>query len=241
MCNPANMKRSKLTFVQFLGVEQQRLFASLFNLGSMAWVIPEMESVYRLIDIDKLGQKQAFVFFSWSCFLSSLAQFLRGNYASAYGIMRNAIDSCIHEFNIERGLYSYKDYINKDHKESKRKAKQRAKAHLEKDQSSVRRLMVRLITRHEIASAAAHADPGSFECQFVKDKDTGEWYFRFVQTMSVAEERAAFADFLITFLDILEFHIRIQDKNSIGSAVSILKINQIRNRLLALQEAGRVE
>ncbi|WP_146617645.1 hypothetical protein [Rhodoplanes serenus] len=235
------MKRSKLTFAQFLGVEQQRLVASLFNLGNMAWVVPEMEGVYRLIDLEKLGQKQVFVFFSWSCFLSSLAQFLRGNYTSSYSIMRNAIDACIHEFNIERGLYSYKDYINKGHQESKIKAKQKAKSHLQSDQSSVRLLMERLIAKHEKASAAAHADPGSFEYQFVKDKDTGEWYFRFVQTMSVAEERTALADFLKTFLDILEFHIRIQDKSTIGSAVSILKINQIRDRLIALQEERHVE
>lgn len=106
------IRKPAFSFNHFLGLEQQRTFSTLFNLGKIGWLIPRFEQAYDLLDAGLARTKpQILVYYSRYYFYHAIASFLRGHYSSAYANLRNALDAAFHHYNIHRGAYTIEEFV----------------------------------------------------------------------------------------------------------------------------------
>lgn len=229
------IRKSSLSFSDFLGIEQHRLFANLFNLGKLGWLIPTIEGIYDHLDGIFLGSKiQVILYYSRYHFFNCMSCFLRGHYSSAHANLRNAIDTCLHHYNIKNGQYSLEDFVKNaaPHRHAKKIATKWAAT---ESDAEIRTLLSRLFTDHEFASAfGSHADPKSYEYRFQKD-DTGQWTFTFLQTLDERDTREECMRIMRAFADVIELHGRMHaEPPTIGGKLLILQTMSLRSELADL-------
>jgi hypothetical protein len=237
--------KPNFTFNHFLGMEQQRTFSTLFNLGKIGWLIPRFEQAYDLLDAGLARTKpQMLVYYSRYYFYHSIASFLRGHYSSAYANLRNALDAAYHHYNIYRGAYTIEEFVagRGSYKDAKRVANELAKRRGE-NKRGTRELIVRLSGHHRFASRyGSHADPMSFEHRLQRDDKTGQWTFMFVQNKKANEIREDCVKLMNAFVDVLELHAQINHQPStLRDGLLGLQLATLRTDLTNLSKNDQVE
>lgn len=106
------IKPLDLSFATYLGVEQQRLFASRYNLGPILQFIQHVEDAHKSVEGVFRGDKEeSLLLYSRTYLYKAVADFARGRYSSAYAAHRNALECAIHHFNIFHRVYSIDDFV----------------------------------------------------------------------------------------------------------------------------------
>jgi hypothetical protein len=234
------IQKMEFSFNSFLGIEQQRLFSSLFNIGKIGWLVPAFEGLYDGLEYNSRTSKiQILIYYSRFYFYHSMASFLRGHYSTAYANLRNAIEACLHHHNIHFGAYTIEQFVAAEgpYKSVKKIAKEIVKK-TKSDEHGINDLVNSLSERHHFASRyGSHADPMSFEHRLHKDSKTGHWSFLFVQSKKVDEVREDCLKLMNAFVDVVDLHRKIDPPNrEFRGAIFELQIASLRSSLSKLAD-----